>query len=644
MESKNRNLNEALREAVRKAVPSTEKILWTGNPEIRLFQTVDWIQIPFSILWFAGVCAICSIYVSIKAPFVPFGLIAILFLSIGFYYAIGRFFLAYYYLKNCTFVLTENSAYTISTFPALNVRSMAISPETQVTIAETRGQVSAIHFEDLTAPMIVRQAPTSFTQIMNKQALPSFFYMKDADAVLELLKTRGLNFRRVESDLALLMFGGAATQEGWRPGSLSTLGSLPTLPTPGAPSNQTPPPMAGLVSLESDKEFKLLPGETFIWQGKPDLGLRVRRSDVTGLLALAACLTCLVQSFFYVSGIAAVSHWVVFAAATVLMFILSAASELMIKASSKYAVTNKRVLALSKQGPQVRSYAIDLTQINSVHSSCRNDDSGTIVFNKKNNFLVNTFGAEGVTLDPRLTSRSEPFFLDIPKVRSVARMIEQQRVAARQEASGLSTNERMVGAGQYLARRTARNLPDGAAYKLAFTSGGFAMTAFTAGIVSAIAIGHMVACWPQLQALLANLTTGKTLPQSPEPPFLFVIPVILSVVAISLVTNYIRKTCKQISLLKMGTATKGTYVAERVVCSQNHQAWLVERQFEFFDRSGFKRLATALVNVKTPIQREVTVLFDLKNPDNSLVVEELPGNLRLTEHDNFDVQRAATRK
>ncbi len=628
MNLQEKQLSVELRQAVGKTVPAGEKIVWTGQPRMCLFKPSDWIQIPFMVIWTGIAATIGVLAVSSGAPIIPFGILPLIFVSIGLYTLVGRHLIAYQYLKNCVFVLTENRAYTVSTFPSPQTRSIEITSDTSVTVAQKGGRACGIYFADLPVWALAQLDPTSWTVIKYKNAPPAFFYIDDADAAINFLSVRArVNKQELQGFAALLV------------PNKSSGSSIPTSAAimPSAFSAGTTP------AVQTSSEFALRPDETIIWQGKPEFGLRFRKGELIAsplILIISALLSWPVYALLHIAPgqPTGVSYWIVFAAMTVLLLALSAISELMIKLNTKYAVTNQRVLALWSQSPQVvRTYAIDLGRIESVHSSVRDDDSGTIAFNKKNSFLVNTFGAEGITLDPLLTSRSEPFFLDVPKAKSVARLIEQHRIAARQarsrsDSAGDDSSQRAA----LVARRTPRKLPQGIANQLTFKSSSFALMSFTAGVASIVAAGHMAGYgWPQLLELIKLLQHGKVVAENGFPPIGFLIPVGLAVVAVCIIANHFRSTNKQLALLRLGTATRGTYSTERVVGTKNNQAWFVEREFEFFDRDGVRRQSKMLVKAQAPIKREVTVLFDITNPDNSVVIDELAGGLSLSSNDEL---------
>lgn len=626
MNLQEKQLSVELRQAVGKTVPAGEKIVWTGQPRMCLFKPSDWIQIPFMVIWTGIAATIGVLAVSSGAPIIPFGILPLIFVSIGLYTLVGRHLIAYQYLKNCVFVLTENRAYTVSAFPSPQTRSIEITSDTPVTVAQRDGRACGIYFADLPVWALASLDPTSWTVINDKNAPPAFFYIDDADAAINFLTVRARVNKQELLGVAALMIPNRSG------------GSI--MPTS---ASVMPSAFNTIPAVQGSSEFVLRPDETMIWQGKPEFGLRFRKGELIAsplILIMSALISWPVYALLHIAPgqPTGVSYWIVFAAMTVLLLALSAISELMIKLNTKYAVTNQRVLALWSQAPQmVRTYAIDLNRIESVHSSVRDDDSGTIAFNRKNSFLVNTFGAEGITLDPMLTSRSEPFLLDVPKARSVARLIEQHRIAARQalsrsDAAGGDSSQRAA----LVARRTPRKLPEGIANRLTFGSNSFVLMAFTAGVASVVAAGHMAGYdWPQLLELIKLLQHGKVVADNGFPPIGFLIPVGLAVVAICIIVNHFRSTNKQLALLQLGTATKGTYSTERVVGTKNNQAWFVEREFEFFDRDGVRRQSKMLVKAQAPIKREVTVLFDLNNPDNSVVIDELAGGLALGANDEL---------
>lgn len=70
-----------------------EKLVWTGKPKTGVvFRSSDFFLIPISLLWAGFTVYLETSILSTGAPF-PFAIIGILFVLVGLYITVGRFFL-----------------------------------------------------------------------------------------------------------------------------------------------------------------------------------------------------------------------------------------------------------------------------------------------------------------------------------------------------------------------------------------------------------------------------------------------------------------------------------------------------------------------------------------------------------------------
>ena len=88
-----------------------EKIIWEGKPDKKsfLFMGPSWFIIPFTFLWF-GFALFWEITAWVSGAPTFFLLFGGLFVAMGFYIAIGRFFVAGKEYDNLYYVLTDKRA------------------------------------------------------------------------------------------------------------------------------------------------------------------------------------------------------------------------------------------------------------------------------------------------------------------------------------------------------------------------------------------------------------------------------------------------------------------------------------------------------------------------------------------------------
>jgi hypothetical protein len=119
-----------------------EKTLWHGSPPSGImFRKSDWFLVPFSFLWFgfalfweAGVLGLFSDTPG-RAP-VLFPLFGLIFVCVGFYIAIGRFFWDALVRAQTLYALTNKRAIIFTRFPSRSFRSIGVNAATEVSTAE----------------------------------------------------------------------------------------------------------------------------------------------------------------------------------------------------------------------------------------------------------------------------------------------------------------------------------------------------------------------------------------------------------------------------------------------------------------------------------------------------------------------------
>lgn len=120
-----------------------EKILWSGSPPRGLvLRLQDFSLIPFSIVWFGGVLLIALETIfsasnddggnsSIFAP------VLLLFLAVGFYMAIGRFFVDMVARRRTGYAVTTRRALILGGLRSTKIKSMPLVPDLKVIASGT---------------------------------------------------------------------------------------------------------------------------------------------------------------------------------------------------------------------------------------------------------------------------------------------------------------------------------------------------------------------------------------------------------------------------------------------------------------------------------------------------------------------------
>ncbi len=597
-----RNSPATLKAKVNQNVPATENVIWYGQPKIKLFRTTDIIQIPFMIVWTSVAGFIFCSTININAVAFPFAIVPALFFFIGCYVTFGRFIHQYLVLKDCVYVITDQRAYVITNFPLPKVSSAEIAPTAPVVALQSRDGTADIIFEEMPDYKLLQWQSNPFFLFSNDKPL-AFRAVASAKPAIEYLRTA-----------CKLIERGVPTAFG-----MVSL-AVPTITSSG--STLVP-------QLVATNEFNLLPDEQILWQGKPDRNFHFRRTDLSIILfnlVFAAVLSSGVTFALQFASIHVFS-WAIYALSFLMLVTLSAISEAMLKASTKYAITNRRVISLWKQPMNVvKQSSLDFAGIDSIICSTSGDNTGTIVFNMKNHALVRMFGAEGVIFDPRLIQRAEPFLLDVPKARSLVRLIEQHRRAA------IAENRPIQDPSVALMKRSAsRDLPVGLANRMIWFTQTSAAVFFGASIAGIVGTGHMYAYgFQQIHSLFSGV------PFSGGPPqFLFLLPLLLMCAAPGAIIWHISKSRMQIKVLRMGVAVKGSYQSEGAVAYVNGSPSLIKRIYEFTDQNGVRRTASSLVGTKIAKKEEVTVLFDESKPSDNVVLDDLPGEPKLSDSGNL---------
>ncbi len=175
----------ASEDELRSHLDSGEKLLWTGRPAQGIaFTRQDWFLIPFSAVWL-GIALFSFWPKSTKAPeplplFVAAGL---LFIGIGVYMFVGRFFADLWYRSRLIYGVTDRRAIILSGMRRRSVQSIYLSSLNTLKLEERPDRSGTIYFGD--------QPSTSYQRVSyygsDQSAGIQFFRIADAKQVYTIL-------------------------------------------------------------------------------------------------------------------------------------------------------------------------------------------------------------------------------------------------------------------------------------------------------------------------------------------------------------------------------------------------------------------------------------------------------------------------
>jgi hypothetical protein len=148
----------AAEDELRSHLDSGEKLLWVGRPAQGMAVTPqDWYAIPFSAVWLgfavysflvAPITNKTSVPLRSPGPLALFVATGLLFIGLGIYFLIGRFFADRLYRSRLIYGVTDRRALIISGLRRRYVQSIFLSSLGALKIEERRDGSGTIYFGD----------------------------------------------------------------------------------------------------------------------------------------------------------------------------------------------------------------------------------------------------------------------------------------------------------------------------------------------------------------------------------------------------------------------------------------------------------------------------------------------------------------
>jgi hypothetical protein len=123
-----------------------EKLLWAGQPtQGMVFTAMDWYYIPFSAVWLG---LVFHVFGRTTRSEPAFWLVALLFITVGLYFLVGRFLIDWLYRSRLIYGITDRRAIIVSSLLKPSVRSIDFSSLTGLKLEERGDGSGTISFGD----------------------------------------------------------------------------------------------------------------------------------------------------------------------------------------------------------------------------------------------------------------------------------------------------------------------------------------------------------------------------------------------------------------------------------------------------------------------------------------------------------------
>jgi hypothetical protein len=130
---------------IQESLEPGERVLWSGRPRRGLtLRPQDGFLIPFSLVWTA--IAATGFIAGQKAPNTPMAVVPALFLVIGAYFVVGRFFVDAWLRARTRYAVTNVRVIIISGFWSRETRSLSLDGLSDMRVTKGRNGRGTIRF------------------------------------------------------------------------------------------------------------------------------------------------------------------------------------------------------------------------------------------------------------------------------------------------------------------------------------------------------------------------------------------------------------------------------------------------------------------------------------------------------------------
>lgn len=172
-------------QVIREQLSASERLLWSGRPKQGIFfRSSDFFMIPFSLFWTGMMVFVVISSRKAGTPF-PFAGMDMLFLAMGLYMLVGRFFVDKAQRTKSYYGLTEQRAIIVSGIFRRSVKSLNLRSVSDATLTE-QGMEGTITF-----------GPTNYMTTwaqgmpwpgMSQNQVPMFERIENAKSVYKMIR------------------------------------------------------------------------------------------------------------------------------------------------------------------------------------------------------------------------------------------------------------------------------------------------------------------------------------------------------------------------------------------------------------------------------------------------------------------------
>jgi len=163
-----------------------ERIVWQGRPAAGIVLTSrDWFLIPFSVVWCGFAIAWTGIASFTAVGFAAFGLI---FVVLGLFFFVGRFFLDAWLRQGTRYALTESRVLILKAHPNADFTSLALDRLPEARLTEGRDGKGTIRFGH-PAGMFGFGGAGFSVWVSSLDPTPQFMNIADARKVFDLVQS-----------------------------------------------------------------------------------------------------------------------------------------------------------------------------------------------------------------------------------------------------------------------------------------------------------------------------------------------------------------------------------------------------------------------------------------------------------------------
>ena len=179
-------MDELPEEVIGRELGASERLLWCGRPSQGLIlRAADAFLIPLSLLW-GGFAIFWEASVITKGAPLDFGIFRILFVLIGLYIMVGRFWVDARQRASTVYAITSERVVIVSGILSRRVKSLSIDTLSDVSLTERSGGGGLITFGSTPFPYgwLVGTSWPSFGQ----SSVPNFELPDRAREIYELIR------------------------------------------------------------------------------------------------------------------------------------------------------------------------------------------------------------------------------------------------------------------------------------------------------------------------------------------------------------------------------------------------------------------------------------------------------------------------